>query len=300
MHIPAGAFLRDPDGDPMMEFDCTFRYDATLLAVTNTVPPVGGTFSPPAPGTYQYDVNWNEAVEPTSVQASDLTLSGNTGATVTNVEVINGNTTTRFTLNIPFGGSLTADIAAGRITDQFGNPNAAFSGSYTVKGLPPSPTPTATPTATATATPTATPTASPTLTPSLTCVPRPPDMVSWWPGDGTATDIAGPTDGALHEGAVYGSGMAGEAVHFDGVNDYMQAPATGFPFGSDDRTLEMWVNIEAFVVEESFFGGYGFLVPYSFYGVGTIVRLGNSVFLSSWGPACSVRRWQPEGGIMSR
>ena len=87
MHIPAGAFLGDLDGDPVIEFQCTFRYDATLLAVTDTVPPVGGTFSPPAPGTYQYDVNWNEAVDPTSVQASDLTLSGNTGATVTNVEV---------------------------------------------------------------------------------------------------------------------------------------------------------------------------------------------------------------------
>ena len=48
----------------MMEFNCTFRYDSTLLAVTTTVPPVGGTFSPPAPVTYQCDVNWNEAVEP--------------------------------------------------------------------------------------------------------------------------------------------------------------------------------------------------------------------------------------------
>src|SRR6266481_1362618 len=116
---------------------CAFRYDATLLAVTDTVPPVGGTFSPPAPGTYQYDVNWNEAVDPTSVQASDLSLSGNTGATVTNVEVINGDTTIRFTLNILFGGSLTADIAAGGNTDTFGNPNADFSGSYTVEGCPP-------------------------------------------------------------------------------------------------------------------------------------------------------------------
>ena len=99
--------------------------------------------------------------------------------------------------------------------------------------------------------------------------PPPPNMVSWWPGDGTAADIAGPNDGALHEGAGYGSGMVGQAFHFDGVNDYMQAPVTGFPVGSHDRTLEMWVNIEAFVVAESFFAGYGFPVPNSFYGVGT-------------------------------
>jgi hypothetical protein len=137
MHIPAGAFLRDPDGDPVLEFSCDFLFDEVLLAVTDTVPPVGGTFSPPAPNTYTYDVNWNEAVDPASVEASDLTLSGATGATVTNVQVVNGDMTTRFTLDIQFGGSLTASIDAGAITDAFGNPNDGFSGNYTVEGCPP-------------------------------------------------------------------------------------------------------------------------------------------------------------------
>ena len=138
MHIADGAFLSDPDGDPVHEFNGTFRYDATLLEVTDTVPPVGGTFSPPAPGTYQYDVNFNEEVDPASVDMSDLQLSGNAGGTVTGVTVLPGNTTVEFTLNISFGGNLTADIAAGAITDQFGNPGAAFNGSYTVEGCPPS------------------------------------------------------------------------------------------------------------------------------------------------------------------
>jgi hypothetical protein len=70
------------------------------------------------------------------VQASDLQVTGNAGATVTNVTV-NGSTTT-FTLSIAFGGNLTASIAAGAITDTFGNPNAAFSGNYSVSGCPPS------------------------------------------------------------------------------------------------------------------------------------------------------------------
>ena len=108
------------------------------LTVTDTDPPVGGTFTPPAPGTYTYDVNWNIAVDPSSVQTSDLQLSGNTGATVTAVTVTSGGTTTEFTLQIAFGGSLTAHIAAGAITDTFGNPNADFSGNYTVSGCPPS------------------------------------------------------------------------------------------------------------------------------------------------------------------
>ena len=134
MHIAEGAFLSASGGNPVHEFTGAFRYDALLLGVTNTVPSVGGMFSPPAPGTYQYDVNWNEAVDPNSVQTGDLQLIGILGARVTNVQVINANMTTRFTLNIPFGGVLRASIAAGAITDQFGNPGAAFSGSYTVQG----------------------------------------------------------------------------------------------------------------------------------------------------------------------
>jgi hypothetical protein len=134
MNIPAGAFNRASDGSPVFEFACTFRYDATLLQVTDTVPTVGGTFTPPAPNDYTYDVNWNEPVDPNSVQTRDLQVSGDSEPTVTNVQVINGNTTARFTLHMNFGGSLTASIAAGAITDPFGNPNAAFSGNYTVEG----------------------------------------------------------------------------------------------------------------------------------------------------------------------
>ena len=44
-------------------------------------------------------------------------LSGITGSSVTAVTVINGNTTAHFTLNFRFGGTLTATIAAGAITD---------------------------------------------------------------------------------------------------------------------------------------------------------------------------------------
>ena len=58
---------RPPTTIPNLEFNCTFRYAVTPLQVTTTNPPDGGTFSPPAPGDYQYDVNFNEAVDPASV-----------------------------------------------------------------------------------------------------------------------------------------------------------------------------------------------------------------------------------------
>jgi len=140
-----------------------FTFTGGWLKVIWTTPLVGGTFSPPAPGTYSYDVNWDEPVDPASVQPTDLTLSGIQGATVTGVAVINDNFTTEFTLDIPTGGSLTASIPAGAITGQYGEPNVAFSGSYPVSPFAP-PTPRPHPT----------PLARPTPPPHLTPVPPPP------------------------------------------------------------------------------------------------------------------------------
>src|SRR6266516_2895495 len=134
MHIPAGAFTRQSDGMPIFDFQCTFCYAITPLMVTTTVPPVGGTFTPPAPGDYQYDVNFNLAVDAGSVTTSDLTLTGNAGGSVTSVTLVNGNMTARFMLHFNFGGSVTASIAAGAITAGGCNTNAAFTGNYTVQG----------------------------------------------------------------------------------------------------------------------------------------------------------------------
>ena len=138
MHIPAGAFNQASNNDPVLEFNCTFRYDATLLAVTDTVPPVGATLDPPGPASYTLDLNFNEPVDPTSVQTSDLHLSGVPGSTVTNVQMIDG-TTAEFTIQINsiFSGTLTMNLPAGAITDQFGNGNEAFTGNYEYVGTAP-------------------------------------------------------------------------------------------------------------------------------------------------------------------
>jgi hypothetical protein len=137
MDIPAGAFNRISDGMPNFEFTCTFCYAVMPLQVTSTNPPDGGTFSPPAPGDYEYDVNFNQAVDPGSVDVSDLTLTGNAGGSVTSVQLTNGNQTASFMLHFSFGGSVTASIGAGSITANGCNVNAAFTGNYTVEGCPP-------------------------------------------------------------------------------------------------------------------------------------------------------------------
>ena len=82
-------------------------------------------------------MNFNQAVDPASVQTSDLTLTGNVGGSVTEVQVVNGNTTAHFTLHFANGGSVTASIGAGSITANGCNVNAAFTGNYTVEGPAP-------------------------------------------------------------------------------------------------------------------------------------------------------------------
>ncbi len=141
--VAAGAFSRASDGLPVTAFSDTFHYDAVLLAVTSTNPPFpNGVFN--LPGPFTYDVNFNEPVNPTTVKASDLTLSGIPGATVTGVTVLPGNTTARFTLGgITTEGTLTASIPSGAITDAFNNPgSAAFSATYQVDDGAPIPFPT--------------------------------------------------------------------------------------------------------------------------------------------------------------
>src|SRR5262245_38468464 len=102
------------------------------LAVISTNPPFpGGVFTMPAPFTY--DVNFNEAFDPASVQTSDLVLSRIAGASVTGVSFLNGNTTARFTLSgIANEGTLNTSIAAGAMTDTSGNPNLGFAAIYQV------------------------------------------------------------------------------------------------------------------------------------------------------------------------
>jgi hypothetical protein len=133
MHIDAGAIHQASNNDPILEFNCTFRFGQEQLTVTDTNPPVGGTFT--GPGNQTLDVNWNIPVDPSSVQASDLTVSG-VAANVTGVTVSPDNMTTTFTINFTsiFSGAVTASISAGAITDGFGNPNAAFSGNYQYNG----------------------------------------------------------------------------------------------------------------------------------------------------------------------
>lgn len=133
MHIAAGSITKQSDAaTTISDFTGSFRYDALPLAIVSTNPPAGAAIT--VSGSLNLDVNFNEAVDPLSVQAADLSLSGLTGATVGAVSLLGGNTTARFVINgLASEGTLNIGIAAAAITDAFGNPNpAAFTASYTI------------------------------------------------------------------------------------------------------------------------------------------------------------------------
>ncbi|GEM_PF-6916283 len=71
----------------------------------------------------------------------------------------------------------------------------------------------------------------------------PPNMVSWWTGDGNAQDFIGSNHGTLMNGAAFASGKAGQAFSLDGINDYINVGRTDF---TNTLTIEAWVYPKSF------------------------------------------------------
>lgn len=117
------------NGQGNWAYSTPFRYDSIMLAVVSTVPSVTGIFAVPAT-SWSYDVTFSEPIDPTKVSPNNLTLSQ---GVVTSAVALPGNTTVRYTLSGLRPYNLSVYISAGRLTDQFGNPDfRAFSMAYTV------------------------------------------------------------------------------------------------------------------------------------------------------------------------
>jgi YD repeat-containing protein len=79
---------------------------------------------------------------------------------------------------------------------------------------------------------------------TLCTVKDPAGLVSWWPGNGNASDVAGVNNARLAGGVSFANGRVSSAFRFDGSNDVVQVPAhpTLDVGQGNGLTLEFWVN----------------------------------------------------------
>ena len=67
-------------------------------------------------------------------------------------------------------------------------------------------------------------------------------LVSWWRGDGNASDSADGNNGTALNGASYTAGVFGSAFSFDGVNDHVRVADNANLRMTSSLTVSAWVN----------------------------------------------------------
>ncbi len=78
---------------------------------------------------------------------------------------------------------------------------------------------------------------------TVICTEPPMDLVSWWPGDGSANDIAGPNNGIMQGAATFGAGIVGQAFVFDGsAGTEVRIPDNPSLNPSTAFTIEGWIK----------------------------------------------------------
>lgn len=83
------------------------------------------------------------------------------------------------------------------------------------------------------------------------CLTPPSGLVAWWRGEGDATDSIGGNNGTLNNGVSFVNGEVGSAFSFNGVNQYVEVPATSALNLTNDLTLEAWVNVAGYSANDS-------------------------------------------------
>jgi hypothetical protein len=83
--------------------------------------------------------------------------------------------------------------------------------------------------------------------PPPACTSAPSDLISWWPGNNSAEDIVSGLDGALKNGATFGTGEVGAAFDLErSASQYVEigspAELNSLPNGI---TIEAWVKLES-------------------------------------------------------
>lgn len=75
-----------------------------------------------------------------------------------------------------------------------------------------------------------------------TCLTPPANLVSWWAGDGNATDLTGGNNGTVQGGTSYAAGEVGQAFQFDGSTGYVTAGNPANLRLTSAITIDAWIN----------------------------------------------------------
>ncbi len=72
-----------------------------------------------------------------------------------------------------------------------------------------------------------------------TCLTPPAGLIAWWPADGNVEDVAGARNGTAFGSPTFEDGKVGQALRFDGIDDYVSVPPLGYTTG-DKLTVNLW------------------------------------------------------------
>ncbi|MBI3921550.1 MAG: Ig-like domain-containing protein, partial [Armatimonadetes bacterium] len=71
------------------------------------------------------------------------------------------------------------------------------------------------------------------------CIPPPPGLISWWPGEGNTSDQTGAHNGAPEGGLTFAAGRVGQAFKFNGADSGV---SLGSWFSLQSFSVALWVN----------------------------------------------------------
>jgi DNA-binding beta-propeller fold protein YncE len=77
---------------------------------------------------------------------------------------------------------------------------------------------------------------------SNTCGVPPPGLSAWWSGDGIPHDIRGSNSGEFRNGASAAPGWVGQALSFDGLDDYVDVPRLSNLDSGSPFTIAAWIK----------------------------------------------------------
>jgi hypothetical protein len=95
------------------------------------------------------------------------------------------------------------------------------------------------------------------VVPAAPCATPPAGLVSWWPGEGTANDIAGTNSGTLVNGVAFAPGKVGQAFSFDGTSSYIRVPDNPSLHFTNAMTIEVWVSPSRLGAYQGVIGKWG-------------------------------------------